>query len=160
MSQTQPTHAKLKYVEEYAAFMVRAGLAWMPGRVMAWLLVCDPPHQTAAQIADALGASRGAISGAVNLLATSRLIERVRFRGDRKDYFHIPTDAWTVRIKHGVELQRELGQLALRGMDALPDRSEESAYRLNELAEFTKFAEQETADMLDKWKRRQQERKW
>ena len=151
MTQSQPTEAQLKYVEEFASFMTRTGLAWMPGRVMAWLLVCQPPQQTAAQIADALGASRGAISGAVNLLTTSRLIERVRFRGDRKDYFRIPADAWTVRFRHGVELTRELGQLARRGLSALPDKSEENAYRLNELAEFTEFSEQETVDMLKRW---------
>ena len=44
------------------------GMTPMAGRMRGWLLICDPPEQTAAELADALQASRGAISGAADPL--------------------------------------------------------------------------------------------
>ncbi|GIH67164.1 hypothetical protein [Microbispora siamensis] len=33
------------------------------GRVLAWLMICDPPEQSAGQIAEAIGASRASVAG-------------------------------------------------------------------------------------------------
>ena len=43
----------------------------MAGRMWGWLLICEPPEQTAAEIAEALQASRGAISGTARILTTA-----------------------------------------------------------------------------------------
>ena len=40
----------------------------MVGRVLGYLLVCDPSAQTIAELSDALLASRSAITGALNVL--------------------------------------------------------------------------------------------
>ena len=45
----------------------------MAGRMWGWLLICDPPEQTAADIAEALQASRGAISGTARILTDGRV---------------------------------------------------------------------------------------
>src|ERR1035437_326450 len=55
-----------------AAYAFRA----MTGRVLGWLLVCDPPEQTAAELAEALSASKGAISGATSSLVRARQAAR------------------------------------------------------------------------------------
>ena len=59
----------------------------MSGRMLAWLLICDPAEQTAADLAHDLQASRGAISGAARALETAGFIRRGRRRGDRREYF-------------------------------------------------------------------------
>ena len=66
------TDGESHFVEEMGQFLAGLGMTPMAGRMWGWLLICDPPEQTAAEIADALQASRGAISGTARILATSR----------------------------------------------------------------------------------------
>ena len=57
------------FVEEMGQALAAYGMTPMAGRMWGWLLICEPPEQTAAQIAEALHASRGAISGTARILA-------------------------------------------------------------------------------------------
>ena len=59
----------------------------MAGRMWGWLLICDPPEQTAADLAEALQASRGSISGTARILSRAGMIRRTTRRGDRREYF-------------------------------------------------------------------------
>src|SRR5664279_4454843 len=52
-----------RFVEEMGQILASYGMTPMAGRMWGWLLICEPPEQTAAELADALHASRGAISG-------------------------------------------------------------------------------------------------
>lgn len=63
----------------------RYGMAPMVGRLVGYLTICDPPQQTIADLADALLASRSAISGAVNTLEQMGLVRRSRAAGERMD---------------------------------------------------------------------------
>jgi DNA-binding transcriptional regulator GbsR (MarR family) len=65
------TPAQSRFIEEMGQFLGGYGMTPMAGRMWGWLLLCDPPEQTAAQIAEALGASRGAVSGAARILTTA-----------------------------------------------------------------------------------------
>ncbi|MDQ6608042.1 MAG: MarR family transcriptional regulator, partial [Actinomycetota bacterium] len=57
----------------------------MVGRALGWLLVCDPPAQSAAELAESLQASKGSISTSTRALLRMGFIERVRLRGERFD---------------------------------------------------------------------------
>ena len=50
-------------------YLGQYGLPPMAGRMWGWLLVCDPVEQTAGQLAEALHASRGSISGTGRMLS-------------------------------------------------------------------------------------------
>ena len=63
------TEGESRFVEEMGQMLASYGMTPMAGRMWGWLLICDPPEQTAGDIADALHASRGAISGTARLLA-------------------------------------------------------------------------------------------
>ena len=86
------TPGESQFGEEMGQFLSTLGMTPMAGRMWGWLLICDPAEQTAADIADALHASRGAISGTARLLATSGLIRRTTRRGDRREYFSAPPE--------------------------------------------------------------------
>ena len=62
------TDQESAFVEEMGQVLASYGMTPMAGRMWGWLLICDPPEQTAADIADALHASRGAISGTARIL--------------------------------------------------------------------------------------------
>ncbi|MBA3470937.1 MAG: hypothetical protein H0T53_14985 [Herpetosiphonaceae bacterium] len=62
MEATQRTHAR-QFVEKVGLLYEQVGLQRMAGRILGWLLICDPPAQSAADLAAALDASKGSISG-------------------------------------------------------------------------------------------------
>ena len=107
------------------------GLPRMTGRVLGWLLVCDPPEQTAAQLADALDASKGSISGATGMLIRAGLVERLHVRGERADRFRMRPEAWDEQVRDpGVTQAREL---VAQGLRALADEPPARRARLEEL---------------------------
>ncbi|HYF62461.1 MAG TPA: MarR family transcriptional regulator, partial [Herpetosiphonaceae bacterium] len=83
-------HEQMEFVERVALTYERSGLPRIAGRILGWLLICDPPAQTAGELAAALGASKGSISTMTRMLVSMGLIEHTSKRGDRRDYFHIP----------------------------------------------------------------------
>jgi DNA-binding transcriptional regulator GbsR (MarR family) len=84
-----------RFVEELGILLeLEAGTARMVGRTLGWLLVCEPPEQSAAELAEMLQASKGSISTATRVLLRMGLVERVRFRGERFDRFRVQPEAW------------------------------------------------------------------
>ena len=52
----RPKQTELRhYLEQWGLLFESLGSTRMMGRVLGWLLVCEPPEQTAREIADALG---------------------------------------------------------------------------------------------------------
>jgi DNA-binding transcriptional regulator GbsR (MarR family) len=110
-----------RFVEELGMlFELEAGMPRMIGRTLGWLLVCDPPEQSAAELAERLEASKGSISTATRALVRMGLIERVRLRGERFDRFAARPEGWDDfmwRDEHFSEPRRviRLGLEALAG---------------------------------------------
>jgi len=121
-----------QFVDRWSAILASEGLPPVAGRLWAWLLVCDPPDQTVEEIADAIGASRGAISGAVRMLEPSGLIIRTKRPGDRRDHWRTSPDA----VVHSLEAKERATRPSLRALDdvllGLHDRPEASLDRLRE----------------------------
>ena len=72
------THDEAAFVEEMGQYLASYGMTPMAGRMWGWLLICEPPEQTAAEIAEALQASRGSVSGTARLLDSVSRILSVR----------------------------------------------------------------------------------
>lgn len=126
------------------------GIPPMTGRVFGWLLVCDPPEQTAAQIAEALGASKGAISTATGLLVRFRFADRLRVRGERADRFRIRPGVWDEQIQdQGAGAARPLLKI---GLEALADAPAARRARLEELDAFYEWWTGRTPALVDEWR--------
>ena len=81
-----PTDAELIFAEHAARLYARHhGFPPMAGRLLGYLAICDPAEQTIDDLAEALLASRSAITGAVKLLEPMRLLNRTRRAGERVD---------------------------------------------------------------------------
>ena len=115
------------------------GLGPMAGRVWAWLLICEPPEQTAADLAEALKASRGAISGAASFLAAARLIRRMRRRGDRREFFSVPAGAFDSLLRSGTAYYERLAEITASGLAAMADRGPAARVRLEEVHDAVLF---------------------
>ena len=122
----------------------------MTGRVLGWLLACDPPEQTAAQLAEALEASKGSISAATGQLVRMRLVDRLHIRGERADRFRLRPSAWDeqVRSDPGAEEARTL--IAL-GLEALRDEPATRRARLEELDAFYAWWQGRMPALWEEW---------
>jgi DNA-binding transcriptional regulator GbsR (MarR family) len=124
-------------------FLGSLGMTPMAGRMWGWLLICEPAEQSAADIATALEASRGAISGTARLLSNAGLIRRSTRRGDRKEYFSAPAEALDSMLASAGSIYRQMREIAERGLAATADRSPEARARLQEFHDVMTFVEQE-----------------
>lgn len=104
----------------------------MVGRALGWLLVCEPPEQSAAELAESLQASKGSISTATRVLLRMGLVERVRFRGERFDRFRARPEVWDEFLWRQEQFTEPRRVLRM-GLDALSDEPAARRARLEEL---------------------------
>ena len=122
-----------EFVERWSRILASEGLPPVAGRLWAWLLVCEPPEQTVDQISEAIGASRGAISGAVRWLEPSGLIHRSRRPGDRRDHWSTTPDAMVRVIENRQRQMRPSLDTLEAAIAGLADRPPESLERLRDV---------------------------
>ena len=53
---------KKRFIEEVGLLFEQTGLPRMAGRILGWLLIANPPHQTTSHLTEALLASKASIS--------------------------------------------------------------------------------------------------
>jgi DNA-binding transcriptional regulator GbsR (MarR family) len=139
-----------QFVEEAGLIFEEVGFPRMAGRLLGWLLVCQPPHQSARELATALQASAGSISGMTHLLIQLHAIERISLPGERRDYFRMRPGVWA-ELGHERLLQvRRFRRLADLGIEAVGDESPRRA-GLEELRDFYGFIEEAIREALARW---------
>ena len=145
------------FVEEVGLVFEQTGLPRMAGRILGWLLISDPPHQSTVQLAAALMASKGSISTTTRHLIQCGLIERISLPGVRHDYFRIRADAWQHMIRRGlVDEIKMVRQLAEHGLELLADKPPLTLKWLEEMRDIYAFLDRELPALLERW---EQERK-
>ena len=141
-----------RFVEEVGIVFEQTGLPRMAGRILGWLLISDPPHQSTDQLVEALMASKGSISTMTRLLIQIGLIERLSLPGVRHDYFRLRPDAWQHMIRRGlVDEIRMVRQLAERGLGLLVDKTPLTRKWLEEMRDVYTFLEREFPVLLERW---------
>jgi hypothetical protein len=151
----QLTDAELVFIDEVGRHYQRHyAVPPMVGRVVGYLLVCEPSDQTAAEIAEALQASRSGVGTAVSMLETWGGIRRTRVLGERADrvgFSPVATQALESPAEYGA-----LAALARHGLEVLKDAPPERRARLLELAAFAEFLLERLPALADEWRARRQ----
>lgn len=129
----------------------RYGMAPMVGRLIGYLSICDPREQSIAELADALLASRSAITGAVNSLETLGLVRRSRAAGERMDRVRIDITG-PRSMGFDVTEYQEQGELAREGLAILADAPIERKAVLLEHAAFADFLVERLPLLEKEWK--------
>ena len=125
----------------------------MVGRVLGYLLVCEPRDQSIAELSEALLASRSAITGALDVLERLHAISRSRAAGERMDRVRTDFSSAEARGFDIMEYQ-ELGDLAREGLEVLSDAPPERRAELLELAAFADFLVEGTQMLRKQWEAR------
>ena len=122
----------------------------MAGRVLGYLLVCDRPDQTIAELSEALLASRSAVTGALEVLERIHAVRRSRAAGERMD--RVRVDLSSAQSQgFDVSEYRELGDLAREGLEVLKDASPERRATLVEMAAFADWLVERMGVMKEEW---------
>jgi DNA-binding IclR family transcriptional regulator len=141
-----------EYIDASGAWISKSyGLPRMTGRVLGWLTVCDPVEQTAAEIADALQASKGSISGATGMLVRMKLVDRLHVRGERADRFRLRPEAWDEQLRDESGLIDARALLAI-GLAALAGESPARRARLEELDAFYAWWQARVPALWEEWR--------
>jgi DNA-binding transcriptional regulator GbsR (MarR family) len=146
-----PRDEEITFADHLGRFYARRyGFPPMVGRVLGYLLVCDPPAQTIAELSDALLASRSAITGALDVLVRLQAIRRSRAAGERMDRVRVDFSSAQSRGFDITEYQ-ELGDLAREGLQVLADASPERRTTLVEMAAFADWLVDRMRTMQQEW---------
>jgi DNA-binding transcriptional regulator GbsR (MarR family) len=89
-----------QWVERVATFCAEQyGMPPITGRILGWLMICDPVEQSAADIAEAIGASRASLTTSMRLLTVGEYVRRGTRAGERTSYYRIDSDAWPRAVR-------------------------------------------------------------
>jgi hypothetical protein len=119
------------------------------GRLLGYLAVCDPAEQTINDLADALLASRSAITGAVKLLEPLRAVRRTRTAGERVDRVAIDPGALEP-LGFRPEPYLQMSALAREGLAIAKDPARRAI--LEEVVAMGEFLAERMPQVLDEWR--------
>lgn len=149
-----PSDAEITFADHMGRFCARRyGLPPMVGRLQGYLAVCDPPEPTIAELAEALLASRSAITGAVKMLETQHAVRRTRAAGERMDRVRIDLSS-AQSLGMDVAEYEELRELAREGLEVLRDAPAERRAVLLEVSAFADFLVEQMPLLRQKWEAR------
>ncbi len=149
-----PTDAEMTFADHMGRFYAsRYAYAPMVGRLLGYLAVCDPPEQSIGELADALLASRSAITGAVKVLETAHAVRRSRVAGERMDRVRIDMSS---RRSFGLDISEyeEMSELAQEGLEVVRGAPAERQAAMLEISAFAAFVLERIPVLQQEWKDR------
>lgn len=112
----------LEWVEQVAMYLARDGVPPIAGRILGWLMVCDPPEQSAGQISAAIGASRASLTMNLRHLTSMGFLTWRTRPGDRTMYYRMADDAWQAVVRRQVAGIASFLDITRKGLELLgPD---------------------------------------
>ncbi|SDH02080.1 DNA-binding transcriptional regulator GbsR, MarR family [Nonomuraea jiangxiensis] len=139
-----------EFVDRMGLVMERFGGTRTMGRLYAWLMICDPPHQSLTDLAATLSVSKTAISTVARQMETAGMLERVPTPG-REHHYRTVHGGWAqiMRVQFA-HLRAGLEALDF-GLEIVGDDRPEARARLRESREFFAFTEHDAELMLHRW---------
>ncbi len=148
------SRAKRDFLERLSLFGEGLGLPPMAGRIWGWLLICDPPHQTAAQIAEAVGGSRASMTSMTRLLIQIGILDRISLPGQRSRFYQLRPGAFTAILENKMALTAEMRRITEDGLELLEGKPKATRQRLQDYRDFYAFFEREFPQLIERWRRR------
>ena len=140
------------FADEVGMVLSGMGLPAAFGKLMGWLLICDPPQQTSKQLADSLGLSKGSVSTGMRALEQLGMVRRVPVRGRGHAYEMLP-DA-LVRTVDARRLYLVIHGVMQKGIDVLGgDEQLPRAQRLRVTRDFYAFVAERIPQLIDDFAR-------
>lgn len=145
-----------RFVENFAAQLVEAGVPRMPARVFAALLASDTGALTSVELGEQLRISPAAVSGAVRYLAQVHLVSREREPGSRRERYRVHSDQWYEALTNREAIIKRWEESLREGVAGL-GADTPAGRRLAETLAFFEFVEVEVEAVMRRWRTRRDE---
>lgn len=142
MSQLPPE--KAAYVDQFTSFGVALGMPRSVARVLGFLLISQPPEQSADGVQAATKLSTGAVNNALRTLHAIALVKRVHVPGDRHFYYRFDPDGWHSTLRHRLNMLAQARQVAAAGLSI-----DANNQRLIGMYDFFTWSETEFAGIME-----------
>jgi DNA-binding transcriptional regulator GbsR (MarR family) len=144
---------KLKvFFEEVGLMFDQMGMPRMAGRILGWLLVSDPAHQSAGQLTEVLGASKGSISTNTRLLIQWGMAEKVGVPGERSTYYRLSPDPISTILHMKTAAIRALREQMEKGLAIMADKPVKHRQRLQTAHDGWLFFEKEMPRLMERYR--------
>ncbi len=142
--------AERRYAEEAGIVLSGMGMPQAYGKLLGWLLICTPAAQSGAELAAALGLSKGSVSAGLRTLEASGLVRRVAMPGRRGTFFEMTPDA--IMRAAGSEKFTAFRELMDRGLEVVGGVDAPGAERLRMTRDFYAFIEVEVPKLIERFR--------
>ncbi|MFD6816506.1 GbsR/MarR family transcriptional regulator [Microbacterium sp. NPDC059771] len=149
-AEQQREHRGVEPAEQAAAMLTAAGMPRMPARVMMALVAAPEGGYTAAELAERLGVSPAAVSGAVRYLQQLHFIQRRPRPGERRDRYAFVHDPFYRSIVGNLPVYARLAEYIDDIAGAHGDDPDAQA-RAVELAAFFRFLSARMRQIVEEW---------
>jgi len=106
------------FVEDVAAFLLVNSTPRAVLRVLGWMVVCQPPEQTASDLQENLELSVGSVSAAARSLCDVGMLERSTRPGDRRIHYRLREHAWEKTLAARFRALTQVRRVAERAIHA------------------------------------------
>ncbi|MEI3848842.1 MULTISPECIES: GbsR/MarR family transcriptional regulator [Microbacterium] len=152
-----PAHQGVDAAEDAAAMIASVGFPRMPARVLMALIAAPAEGYTAGDLAERLGVSAAAVSGAVRYLQTIQVIRRVSRPETRRDRYVIVSDTWYgLMTNNGPIYERLAAHIEAIGDAHADDHAARD--RAAEMADFFRFMAARMPALVDEWEAQRRSR--
>jgi DNA-binding transcriptional regulator GbsR (MarR family) len=149
-------HPGVDTAEQAAGMLAGAGMPRMPARVMMALVGSPDAGYSAAELADRLGVSPAAVSGAVRYLQSLRMIQRLSRPGDRIARYDLMDDGWHSIVTANAPMYTKLAE-AMEAIAADNADAPLSVARALRVADFMRFLAERMPQLVVEWEQSQRE---
>ena len=146
---------KEEYIESVGLFYEQYGLPKMAGRILGYLISSDTDNNSFEDLRDALKASKGSISGNINLLLNQSMIVKHMISGDRKSYFKMSLNSLESILDSKVDSVTQFKMIVQQGLSFDTDSNSAKHQNLREILDYYEFLEREIPLLRKKWKQEQ-----
>ncbi|MFH1132666.1 MAG: MarR family transcriptional regulator [Pseudomonadota bacterium] len=144
---------KKQFIEEVGILFDEFGLPRMAGRILGWLLVCEPLYQSASELGDVVGASKGSISTMTRMMVQRGLVERMGIPGKRSAYYRMKSGAHGLFLKSHLVLAKAFREITDRGLAIMAQEPASLQERLKEMRDFHVFFEREMPALIERYEK-------
>lgn len=145
------TEEELKHeTEDIGLAFDKLGLPPMAGRVLAYLMISEPPYRSFDEIVDHLQASKSSISTTLKYLEGVEMITYKTFPGDRRRYFVVAPDRWVAQINIHKKF-RTMVNILNHVLEIRSGQDKELSPGLKDVRDMYLYFETEIPRMLQRW---------
>jgi len=141
-----------QFAEQVGVVLGQMGMPPAFGRLLGWLLICDPPSQTSAELSEALGLSKGSVSTGMRMLERAGLVHRVVPGGGIRGHAYEMAADGLVRATDPATRFGMLRDVMDKGLAVLEDPDSERARRLRITRDFYAFASVRIPELMEEFK--------